>query len=319
MTATTRQMTAPRGFGKQQRPRSRLARLFDREARTAYLMIAPMVLVFLFILAYPLGYAIVLSFHKKTVGQPGVFVGLANYRRLIFEDRMFLKVVRTTVTYTISVVIIKSIVGLAMALVLNESIKARSFFRGVLMMPWVTPQSVAAMNWKWIFQAAGVLNYVLVHLGLSQGYFPWLARPKLALVSLIALNIWANFPFFGVNFLAAMQSISSELYEAAEVDGASVIQRFIHVTWPGIRQSYLVLVILSTIWTWNAFTHVWLLTGGGPVGNTHVFATYSYQVALGGNQMGYGAAVSLISLPVLILMINVLSPILLRSREEQIW
>lgn len=136
---------------------------------------------------------------------------------------------------------------------------------------------------------------------------------------MILLNIWANFPFFGVNFLASMQTISSELYEAAEVDGASAIQRFVHVTWPGIRQTYLVLVILSTIWTWNAFTHIWLLTGGGPIGNTHVFATYAYQAALGGNQMGYGAAVSLISLPALIIMINVLSPILLRSREEQIW
>lgn len=319
MTATARQMSSPLALGKPSRPRSRFARLFDAEARTAYLMLTPMLLVFVFILAYPLGYAIVLSLLKKTVGQPGVFVGLANYRRLIFQDAMFAKVARTTSIYTVSVVIVKSIVGLGMALVLNESIKARSFFRGLLMMPWVTPQSVAAMNWKWIFQGAGVLNYVLVHIGLTQGYFPWLARPKLALLSLIFLNIWTNFPFFGVNFLAAMQTISSELYEAAEVDGASVIQRFIHVTWPGIRQTYLVLVILSTIWTWNAFTHIWLLTGGGPIGNTHVFATYAYQAALGGNQMGYGAAVSLISLPVLIIMINVLSPILLRSREEQIW
>jgi ABC-type sugar transport system permease subunit len=164
-----------------------------------------------------------------------------------------------------------------------------------------------------------VLNYVLVNIGLAKGYTPWLARPNTALISLVGINIWANFPFFGVNFLAAMQTIPSELYEAAEVDGASAVQRFWHVTWPGIRQSYLVLVILSTIWTWNAFTHIWLLTGGGPVNSTHVFATYSYQVGLSAFQLGYAAAVSLIFLPVLMIMVNVLSPLLLRSREEQIW
>jgi ABC-type sugar transport system permease subunit len=278
-----------------------------------------MAMVFLFVLVYPLGYAISLSFQKKTLGLPGVFVGLANYRQLVSNDLVFPKLIRNTLVYTLCGVALKSAIGLIMAVVLNERIKARSFFRGLLMMPWVTPQAVVAMNWRWILSGYGVLNYVLVNIGLLSGYIPYLARPTTAMWCLVGVNIWANFPFFGINFLASMQTIPSELYEAAEVDGASAIQRFIYVTWPGIRQSYLVLVILSTIWTWNAFTHIWLLTGGGPVDSTHIFATYSYQVGLGGFRLGYAAAVSLIALPALVLMVNVLSPMLLRSRDEQIW
>jgi multiple sugar transport system permease protein len=282
-------------------------------------LITPMVLVFIFVLAYPLAFAVSLSFQKKALGLPGIFIGLENYRRLIFDDIIFPKLVGNTLLYVLTVVFFKSLIGLGMALVLNERIKARSFFRGLLMMPWVTPQAVVAMNWKWILQVAGVLNLILVNIGLARVPIPWLAKPGLARFSVILINIWANFPFFGVNFLAAMQTIPSELYEAAEVDGASTVQRFIHVTWPGIRQSYLVLVILSTIWTWNAFTHIWLLTSGGPVNSTHVFATYSYQAGLSNYRLGYAAAISLIFLPVLVLMVNVVSPLLLRSREEQIW
>jgi multiple sugar transport system permease protein len=293
--------------------------LLDSEARTAYVLITPMVLVFIFVLAYPLGYAISLSFQKKALGLPGIFIAFENYRQLIVEDLVFPKLVRNTLLYVLTVVFFKSLIGLGMALVLNERLKGRSFFRGLLMMPWVTPQAVVAMNWKWILQVAGVLNFVLVGIGLAKVPIPWLAKPGLARFSVILINIWANFPFFGVNFLAAMQTIPSELYEAAEVDGASTLHRFIHVTWPGIRQSYLVLVILSTIWTWNAFTHIWLLTGGGPVNSTHVFATYSYQAGLSNYRLGYAAAISLIFLPVLVLMVNVVSPLLLRSREEQIW
>lgn len=293
-----------------------LARLSNSQTGVAYLLLLPMLLVVVGLLAYPLGYAIWLTFQKKAVGLPGEFVAFANYSRLIFDDPVFPKLIRNTAIYAGASVILKTIVGLGMALILNEPIKGRSLFRGLLMIPWVLPQAVVALNWKWILNSTGVLNYVLVNTGILDRYIPWLSTPNLAMFGLVLVNVWANFPFFGINFLAAMQTIPKDLYEAAEVDGASAWQRFIHVTLPGLRQIILVLGILSTIWTWNMFTHVWLLTGGGPADNTHLFATYAYQVGLTGQGLGYAATVSVVFMPVLAIAVGILSPILLRSKEE---
>lgn len=291
-------------------------RLLNSQTTTAYLLLLPLLLVVIGLLGYPLLYAISLAFQKKAVGLPGEFIGLANFERLIFNDPIFLKLVRNTAIYAGASVILKIIMGLGMALILNEPIKGRNLFRGLLMIPWVLPQAVVALNWKWILNSTGVMNYVLVNLGLLDRYIPWLSNTNTAMLSLVLVNLWANFPFFGINFLAAMQTIPKDLYEAAEVDGASAWQRFIHVTLPGLRQMMLVLGILSTIWTWNMFTHVWLLTGGGPADNTHLFATYAYQVGLTGQGLGYAAAVSIVFMPVLAIAVGILSPILLRSREE---
>ncbi len=299
------------------RPQWLKVHLFDEQSRAAYLMILPLLLVLVGLLAYPLGYAILLSLQKKSIGVPGVFIGLDNYVRFILTDPVFLKLVKNTSIYTFGSVLFKSLAGLGMALILNEAIRARGFFRAILMVPWVAPQAVVALNWKWILAQAGVLNYVLVNLGVLGGYVSWLSDPTTAMICLVIVNIWANFPFFGVNFLAAMQSISTELYEAAEVDGAGAWQRFWHVTLPGLRSVYLVLVILSTIWTWNMFTHVWLITGGAPLDNTHVFATYAYKVGLSGQRLGYAAAISMSFLPVLAVAIGVLSPLLMRGRDEE--
>lgn len=286
------------------------------EPATAYLLLVPLLLVLLGLLAYPLLNAVVLTFQRKAVGVPAVFIGLDNYERLILRDPVFFKLVRNTLVYTVASVVFKGFLGMGMALILNERIRARTLFRGLLMVPWIMPQAVVAMNWKWILNSTGVLNYVLINLGLSDRYIPWLSQPGTAMAGLVMVNVWANFPFFGINFLAAMQSIPGELYEAAEVDGASAWQRFLHVTLPGLRQIILVLSILSFIWTWNMFTHVWLITGGGPADNTQLLATYAYKVGLSGQQLGYAATVSLVFLPGLALAIALLSPILLRSREE---
>lgn len=291
-------------------------RFLNSQTTTAYLLLLPLLLVVIGLLGYPLLYAVSLAFQKKAVGLPGEFIGLANFERLIFNDPIFLKLVRNTAIYAGASVILKIIMGLGMALILNEPIKGRNLFRGLLMIPWVLPQAVVALNWKWILNSTGVMNYVLVNLGLLDRYIPWLSNTNTAMLSLVLVNLWANFPFFGINFLAAMQTIPKDLYEAAEVDGASAWQRFIHVTLPGLRQMMLVLGILSTIWTWNMFTHVWLLTGGGPADNTHLFATYAYQVGLTGQGLGYAATVSIVFMPVLAIAVGILSPILLRSREE---
>jgi multiple sugar transport system permease protein len=296
--------------------KSRRGPFFASEKVTAYLMLLPLLLVLVGLLGYPLVNAIILTFQRKIVGVPPVWIGLDNYYKLIFKDPVFSKLIRNTLVYTAGSVAIKSVLGMGMALILNERIKGQTLFRGLLMVPWVMSAAVVAMNWKWILSSSGMLSYVLVNLGLSDHYIPWLSNPTTAMISLVLVNIWANFPFFGVNFLASMQSISSELYEAAEVDGASSWQRFLYVTLPGLRQIILVLSTLSFIWTWNMFTHVWLITGGGPADNTQLVASYAYKVGLSGQQLGYAATVSIIFLPVLAVAIGVLSPLLLKSREE---
>lgn len=296
-------------------PAARLARILNPETRTAYMLILPLVLVIVLLLAYPLVYAVLLSFEKKAVGVPAVFVGLENYVRLV-HDPVFMRLVSNTFIYTAAAVVLKTIVGMGMALLLNERIRGRNLFRGLLMIPWVLPQTVVALNWRWILTSTGVLSYVLVKIGLSPKFIGWLGDPTLAFLSLIMVNVWANFPFFGINFLASMQTIPRDLYEAAEVDGASAWQRFIHVTIPSLRQIMLVLSILSFIWTWNMFTHVWVLTQGGPSNSTQLFATYAYQVGLTGQGLGYAATISICFLPVLAIAVGLLSPTLMKSREE---
>jgi multiple sugar transport system permease protein len=293
----------------------KLVRVFNPEVRTAYLLILPLLFVITLLLAYPLVYAILLSFQKKAVGTDGIFIGLENYGRLI-SDPIFPKLVRNTFLYTAGSVALKTVVGMGMALILNERIKGRNLFRGLLMIPWVLPQTVVALNWRWILNSSGVLGYILVNLGIAPKYIGWLGDPTWAFVWLVLVNVWANFPFFGINFLASMQAIPSDLYEAAEVDGASAWQRFIHITIPSLRQIILVLGILSFIWTWNMFTHVWILTQGGPGTSTHLFATYAYQVGLTGQGLGFAATVSVCFLPVLAIAVGLLSPMLMRSREE---
>jgi multiple sugar transport system permease protein len=296
--------------------KSRGGELLTGERVTAFLMVLPLLLVVIGLLGYPLINAIILTFQRKIVGVPAVWIGLDNYYKLIFKDEVFPKLVRNTLVYTAASVMIKGVIGMGMALILNERIKGQTLFRGLLMVPWVISAAVVAMNWKWILSSSGVLSFVLVHLGLSDHYIPWLSSPTTAMISLVLVNVWANFPFFGVNFLASMQSIPAELYEAAEVDGASSWQRFLYITIPGLRQIILVLSTLSFIWTWNMFTHVWLITGGGPADNTQLVASYAYKVGLSGQQLGYAATVSLIFLPGLALAIGILSPLLLKSRED---
>jgi multiple sugar transport system permease protein len=203
-----------------------------------------------------------------------------------------------------------------MALVLDQPIVFRGLFRGLLLMPWVAPTVVSALSWRWMLDLTGVFNYLLRSVGLMQGSVPWLAQYGTAMFALILVNTWRGFPFFGITLLAGIQAIPQELYEAAEVDGASIWQRFWHITIPSLRTVILVVTILSTIWTFNDFSIVWLLTGGGPGHATDVFATYTYKLGFVTSRLGYGQTVSVLLAPVLIAIIMVLSPLMLRGEAE---
>lgn len=291
-------------------------RRLGRDWVLAYVLLIPLVLTLFILLAYPIASAIWITLQDKTIGMVGRFVGLQNYRELLFNDPFFWQVVRNGFIFTIGSVLLKLIVGMIMALVLNQPLRWRGLWRGLLLMPWVAPTVVTALSWRWILDLTGVLNLMLRDLGLMKTSIPWLAQYGTALLSLILVNTWRGFPFFGITLLAGMQAIPQELYEAAEMDGASVWQRFLYVTLPSLRTVILVVTILSVIWTFNDFSIVWLLTGGGPGHATDVFATYTYKLGFVTSRLGYGQTVSVILAPVLIVIIMILSPLMLRGESE---
>jgi multiple sugar transport system permease protein len=205
-----------------------------------------------------------------------------------------------------------------MALVLTSRIRYRNLFTGLLLIPWVAPTVVSALNFLWIFDASlGVLNYLLVKVFriLPQGV-GWLSEPGTAMASVIFVNIWRGFPFFGISFLAGLKAIPGEQYEAAAVDGANIVQRFRHVTLPALRNIIIIVMLLSTIWTFNDFAIVYILTKGGPGGATQVLPVFTYEMAFGAQRLGEAIAVALYMLPALAAVIIVLSRYMRRSHAK---
>jgi multiple sugar transport system permease protein len=292
----------------------RLRRLLGRDAGLGYTLLVPLLIVVIGMLAIPFFTALYFSFTKKLLGQSPEFIGLANYVELITEDMRFRKVALNSVVYALTAVAGKLTIGMVMALTLNQAIRARGFFRGLLLLPWVMPTVVTALTWRWMFDATfGVLNYMLKSVGLISAPVPWLADRYLAMGALILANVWRGFPFFGVSLLAGLQTISKERYEAAEVDGANLRQRFRHITIPGLRAVIIVTTMLSIIWTFNDFAMPWIVTRTGPVDATNVFATYTFQVGFLGSRLGYGIAATVIAMPFLFALILILSPLMWRE------
>jgi len=293
-----------------------LRRVLGPDWRMGFLFILPIVLLVLSLVAYPFSYAIYLSMTRKFVGMPPIFVGLENYIRLA-HDGFFLRAVWNSFIFTFGSVVFKLGLGMLMALVLTSNIRFRSFFTGVLLVPWVAPTVVTALNFLWIYDGSlGVLNYLLVKVFriLPQGV-GWLSEPYTAMASVIFVNIWRGFPFFGISFLAGMKAIPAELYEAAAVDGANVIQRFLHITLPALRNIVIIVVLLSTIWTFNDVGIVYILTKGGPGGATQVLPVLTYEIAFGAQRLGEAIAVALYMLPAIAIVIVVLSKYMRRGRR----
>jgi len=299
----------PRGPG--------LKQVLGSDYRLGFLFVAPMVVLVLALVAYPFCYAVYLSMTQKFVGMPPVFVGLENYIRLA-GDGFFQRAVLNSFTFTFWSVAIKLCLGMVMALVLMSKIRFRSLFTGLLLIPWVAPTVVSALNFLWIYDGSlGVLNYLLVKVLriLPQGV-GWLSEPGTAMASVIFVNIWRGFPFFGISLLAGMKAISSDLYEAAAVDGASAIGRFRHVTLPGVRNILIIVTLLSTIWTFNDFAIIYILTKGGPGGATQVLPVFTYEMAFGAQRLGEAIAVALYMLPGLAAIIIVLARYMRRGHAR---
>ena len=294
----------------------RLQRFLLLDSTLGYLFLLPALLVILGLVAYPFANAIVMTFQNKTAGAPGRFIGLANYRELLSYE-VFWRTVFNTIFYTGFAVALKFVFGLSMALVLNQERLGNNFFRSFLLIPWAIPTVISALNWRWIYDdASGLINNVLVRLELIDETISWLSDPNLAMFAVIAVVVWQGTPFFTMGFLAGLQAIPKELYEAAEIDGATVIQQFRYITLPSLRPIFITVVMLSTIITAAGIQFVLVLTNGGPADRTMIFPVLSYTLALGGAQrLGMGATVSLFFFPAFVIMIYFLTRRMLRERE----
>jgi len=266
-----------------------------RDARLAYLLILPTVLIIGGLVFYPVIYNIWLSFHQVTTGNLGEtapFVGLDNYRYVIKDIERFLPALRTTFVYSIAGMFLSLGVGLIASLLLNERFRARGVARGIMLFPYAAPTIAMAQIFKWIVQPNGLVNWLLMQTNVIPEPRAWLTERGLALPAVLLFQTWKYFPFCMLMILARLQAVDQTLYEAAEVDGANGWQRFLHITLPELQYVLLTVGLLRLIWNFNKFDDIWLLTGGSS--GTMVLPVLTYQYSFGLNNFGWGAANAMI-------------------------
>lgn len=297
--------------------RSRLQRYLGRDYAIAWPFLLPLLVVLIGLIAYPFVSAIWLSFQRKMVGGEATFIGLGNYYALLTNPIYnFLTSVRVSIVYVAASIAIKFVLGMCMALLLNEQFKGRAVMRAILFLPWAMPTLIVALAWAWILQGSpsGLLNMIAIDYFGSDTLIQFLADPRLALWSVIVAAVWQGTPFWTMMFLAGMQAIPQEMYEAAKIDGANAFQRYLFITMPMLRSVIVITTLLSTIWTANSINFIYVLTKGGPVGSTMTFPMLAFDLGIiGARQMGLAAAVSVMFFPFFIVAIYFLTKRMLAS------
>jgi multiple sugar transport system permease protein len=271
------------------------------EQRAGFLTIAPAVVLILGLTLYPVAYSIWLSLLEKHSFFPQErFVGLENYFYL-WKDPEFWSSLWLGTVYSIWTIFFQVVLGVAAALILNETFVGRGLVRGIVLFPYMIPTIVAVILWKWLLNDTyGVVNYWLLALGIVRDPISWLGADHIML-SLIVMSIWQFFPFVLLSILARLQTIPPELYEAAKVDGASALRRFIHVTLPQIRGILFVVILLRSIWMFTKFDTVWLMGEGAGAGRfIRTLPVYAYMRTLTYYQAGLGAALAVIMFAILV-------------------
>ena len=230
-----------------------------------------------------------------------VFVGLANFE-FIFGDPLFWDSFRQATIWTLLSIVFQTIFGVGIALLLHRALSGMAFFRGLLLFPYIVPTVVIALIWRWIFNPEiGVVNHLLLCVGLIKEPIYWLSTPTMAMASTIMLNVWKYTPFVVICVLARLQTVPLELYDAAKVDGAGVVRRFLDVTLPQLKEVLIVVIVFRTIWTFNKFEEIYLLTKGGPGTSTFNLAVYSFEQSMANLRLGVGAATGVVMMIMLLL------------------
>lgn len=270
-----------------------------------YLLLAPAVILVLVVIIYPTVYAVYLSFffHKLIRLEERTFVGLANYLELATNPE-FWGSIQNGLVFTFASVAGQIGIGLALAILLNyKRLIFKTLVRGLVILPWVMPIVATALVWRWMLNDMfGIVNRLLMDLQIRQVPVPWLADRRLAMASLIAANIWRGVPLAFVMILAALQGIPNELYEVAQIDGASPMKAFLHITLPLLKPVIFIIAILRTIWNFNFFDLPWVMTQGGPAGTTTTPPVFAYLSTFTGYNLGLGATIAVCMFSLLLIL-----------------
>ncbi len=290
------------GVGPQEAARrpGALSRFVESRNGLGLLFMLPAAVLLLLFLTYPLGLGVWLGFTDAKIGRAGQFVGLENFEFLL-GDAVTRLALFNTLFYTIVASVLKFLLGLWLALLLNKHLPFKTFLRAVVLLPWIVPTALSAIAFWWIYDAQfSIISWVLLKLGLIDRYIDFLGDPWNARFSTIAANVWRGIPFVAISLLAGLQTISPSLYEAAAIDGATAWQRFWNVTLPLLTPIIAVVMTFSVLFTFTDFQLIYVLTRGGPLNATHLMATLSFQRAISGGAMGEGAAIAMAMVPFLL-------------------
>jgi len=248
------------------------------EAALAYALIAPAVLLMIIFMVYPIFYVFVISlFETDKLSRIKDFSGFGIYKELLSSKDIWTVIGRSLV-WTVTAVTVKTLFGIVIALLLNVKYKGRKIARLLFIIPWASSIPISDMLWRWVLHNEfGLLNHTLKITGLMSNPPVWLGQAGTAFLACLWVDIWLGIPFMALVFLAAMQAVPKALYEAAEIDGATRFHRFRYVTLPGISGILLIATLLSSLWTFNDFNTIYILTQGGPAGSTNILITYVYQ------------------------------------------
>ncbi len=285
-----------------------------------YILIAPTLIVIGITLLFPMFNGLLLSFQNYILTQPALngFVGFDNYIKM-FNDPIFWMSISKTFVWVIASVSFQLLLGLCVALLLNRNFAFRGLARGIILIPWVMPSVVSGLMWAWIFDGTfGLMNDILTKLNIIESNIAWLGNPKTALPVVILTNIWKGFPFFAVSILAGLQSISKDLYEAAEIDGAGVWRKFITITLPSLKSIIITTTVLRLIWTANTTDLIFTMTSGGPGYATHVLALYTYLKAWSELDFGYSSTMAIFLMLVLLVFIGLYMKLINKDKESDI-
>ena len=269
-----------------------------RKQLTPYYFLLPGMAVLAVVILYPVVGNVVMSLQKVKLikGGGGDFVGLANFAKLL-GSRTFIGSVVSSLKFTLISLPLVFVLGLGMASIFNEIKKYRPVFTAFLIVPWAIAPVVTGYMWRWLFHDSfGLVNYFLHTLGLIDANVPWLAHPDTAMAAVVVANIWRFMPYITIMLLAGLQGISAELYEAAHMDGAGLLQRFWFVTLPQLRHVIGVVFLFATIWMVNDFALIYIMTEGGPARSTQVLPIAIYRIAFENLLLGRGAAAGLLLL-----------------------
>ena len=298
--------------------KERIHEALEDEKILGYVLMTPALVLILVFIAYPFVLGIWMSLTDKLVGVPGNFIGLDNYRQLFASD-IFWTAVWNTLFFTTVATIFKAALGMWLAVLLNRKFKFARVTRAAVLLPFIIPTVLSTLAWLWMFDATfSVFNWILrwlyqmeispfgIVIKENWGFFRgpiWLGDGAWAMFSVILVNVWRGLPFFAISFLAGLQTIPPELYDAADIDGATGWKKFWHVTLPMVKPVAIVVVVFSIVITFADFQLVYILTRGGPNNETHLLATLAYQLGMGSGNLGQGAATALFMLPILAMVI----------------